>query len=94
MSREPVAQPVEHIPFKDGVAGSNPARLTTQMIEEQYFTIKQVAERLGMSLEKIRQLVMHEPGVLRLHGTSGTRFTYRVPVSVLERIIHRSTNPH
>lgn len=26
--REPLAQPVEHIPFKDGVDGSNPSRLT------------------------------------------------------------------
>jgi addiction module HigA family antidote len=29
ISREPLAQAVEHLPFKQRVAGSNPARLTT-----------------------------------------------------------------
>lgn len=30
-SADPLAQPVEHIPFKDGVLGSNPKRITFKL---------------------------------------------------------------
>jgi hypothetical protein len=36
---EPLAQPVEHIPFKDGVDGSNPSRLTIFLTKELFAQI-------------------------------------------------------
>jgi hypothetical protein len=67
---------------------------------EQYFTIKELAERLKTSLEKTRLMVKDEPGVLRIlpeptHGKTKTRpkTMYRIPESVVERILRRSANP-
>ena len=67
---------------------------------EQYFTIKELAERLKTSLEKTRLMVKDEPGVLRIlpepsHGKTKTRPKpmYRIPESVVERILRRSANP-
>ena len=67
---------------------------------EQYFTIKELAERLKTSLEKTRLMVKDEPGVLRIlpepsHGKTKTRpkTMYRIPESVIERIVRRSANP-
>ena len=67
-----------------------------QVIEKHY-TINELAERLTMSFERTRQLVMDEPGVLRIaaktHGERRTRTMYRIPESVIERILRRSANP-
>jgi len=67
---------------------------------EQYFTIKELAERLKTSTEKTRQMIKDEPGVLRIlpepsHGKTKTRpkTMYRIPESVVERILRRSANP-
>ena len=67
---------------------------------EQYFTINDLAEILKTSLEKTRLMIKDEPGVLRIlpapsHGKTKTRpkTMYRIPESVVERILRRSANP-
>ena len=67
---------------------------------EQYFTINDLAEILKTSLEKTRLMIKDEPGVLRiLPETNGTKkksrpkTMYRIPESVIERIVRRSANP-
>jgi hypothetical protein len=65
-------------------------------IEEQY-TIKEVAGMLKASMEKTRLIVKDEPGVLRFFAPArrGVRpkAMYRIPASVVERILRRSANP-
>ena len=67
---------------------------------EQYFTIKELAERLKTSPSKTRLMIKDEPGVLRIlpepsHGKTKTRpkAMYRIPESVVERILRRTANP-
>jgi hypothetical protein len=72
---------------------------------EKYYTINDLAELLSMSFERVRQLVMNEPGVLVIppstprsfaarRGTSSrTRNIYRIPASVAQRILRRCANP-
>ena len=67
---------------------------------EQYFTIKELAERLKTSSSKTRLMVKDEPGVLCILpepslGKKKTRpkAMYRIPESVVERILRRSANP-
>ena len=65
---------------------------------EKHYTINEIAEMLSMSFERARQLVKDEPGVLRFApqgklGTRGRRTMYRIPESVVQRIVRRSTNP-
>ena len=67
-----------------------------QVIEKHY-TINELAELLTMSFERMRQLVMDEPGVLRIapktQGERRGRTMYRIPESVVQRILPRSANP-
>ena len=65
---------------------------------EKHYTINELCELLNMSFERTRQLVMDEPGVLRFmpHGKTnrpGRRTMYRIPESVVQRILRRSANP-
>jgi hypothetical protein len=65
---------------------------------EKHYTIAELAEVLNISLERTRQLVMDEPGVLKFspehEGGRPTRRTmYRIPDSVVQRILRRSANP-
>jgi hypothetical protein len=69
---------------------------------EKCYTIAELALLLHMSLERTRQLVMAEPGVLVFSqhqaskdrgGERRTRNMYRVPASVVERILRRCANP-
>jgi hypothetical protein len=65
---------------------------------EKYFTINDLSERLSMSLERTRLMVKDEPGVLRITPPpSGlkrrSKTMYRIPESVVERILRRSANP-
>jgi hypothetical protein len=66
-------------------------------VEKQY-TINEVSDLLKMSFSTVRLLVKDEPGVLRFQtskrgAAKRTRTMYRIPESVLERIIRRCTNP-
>jgi hypothetical protein len=58
---------------------------------EKYYTIKDVAQTLSISLEKARSMVKDEPGVLKF--TTRNKSMYRVPGHVIERILRRSSNP-
>jgi hypothetical protein len=65
---------------------------------EKYYTINELAEMLHMSFERARQLVKDEPGVLRFApqsngGKPRRRTMYRIPESVVHRILRRSANP-
>jgi hypothetical protein len=64
------------------------------MIEiEPNFTFTELAERLRLSYEKIRQLFRNEPGVIIIPSRGGQKVTYRVPESVVQRVLRRCTNP-
>ena len=58
---------------------------------------KPVCRTLDHDFERARQLVMDEPGVLRIaprtKGERRTRTMYRIPEGVVQRILRRSTNP-
>jgi hypothetical protein len=77
------------------MAETSPA-LTAHPIEKHY-KIRYIQDRLSLSYEAVRQLVMHEPGVVippnRSQGKRRTRNTYLVPESVLLRLLRRCTNP-
>lgn len=70
---------------------------------EKHYTINDLAELLSMSFERVRQLVMNEPGVLvfappttsntRRKQSNRTRHMYRIPASVVQRILRRCANP-
>ncbi len=61
---------------------------------EKHYAIRELAERL--SLERTRLLIKDEPGVLRFipQTKSGktARTMYRVPESVVQRILRRNAN--
>ena len=87
------------VPFRratEAIGGRN----EVEAMIEQYFTINELAERLKTSLEKTRLMVKDEPGVLRIvPETTGAKkksrpkAMYRIPESVIERILRRSANP-
>lgn len=65
---------------------------------EKHYTIKEMRELLNLSFERCRQLVMNEPGVLRIPPAGKTIETagalmYRIPESVIQRILRRNANP-
>lgn len=81
-----------------------PTHSTSPVPLEKHYTINELADVLSMSFERVRQLVMNEPGVLvfeptklsnisRRAGTRTRRRTYRIPASVLHRILRRCANP-
>jgi hypothetical protein len=65
---------------------------------EKHYTINELCDVLKMSFSTVRLLVKDEPGVLKFQtskrcATKRTRTMYRIPESVLQRIIRRNTNP-
>jgi hypothetical protein len=63
---------------------------------EKHYTIAELADALCLSFERTRQLVMHEPGVLRFGRQSPgkrSRTLWRIPESVVQRILRRCANP-
>jgi hypothetical protein len=65
---------------------------------EKHYTINDLSGILNMSFERTRQLVKDEPGVLRFvaggpTGKRRTRTMYRIPESVVQRILRRCANP-
>jgi hypothetical protein len=65
---------------------------------EKHYTINELTDLLKMSFSTVRLLVKDEPGVLRIQtckrcDAKRTRTMYRIPESVLQRIIRRCTNP-
>lgn len=68
---------------------------------EQYYTIGDIADILKTSLEKTRLMIKDEPGVLRIvpdqpkgrKKAPRQKIMYRIPESVVQRILRRSANP-
>jgi hypothetical protein len=66
-------------------------------IEQQHFTIKQLAELWGMSRETIRRMFLLEPGVVKLRAKAPAKghqrnyTSWRIPREVAERVYRRST---
>ena len=76
-----------------------PVACITGQIEKHY-TINDLTELLSMSFERVRQLVKDEPGVLVIPSSSisisrskRTRNSYRIPASVVQRLLRRYANP-
>jgi len=87
---DPGATPLN--PFL-GRSGSSPPRPGDVAIERQY-TISELSSMLRMSFERVRLLVKDEPGVLRFSaGNRARRTMYRIPESVVRRIVRRYANP-
>ncbi len=66
-------------------------------VERQY-TINELCDLLNMSFSTVRLLVKDEPGVLRFQtskrgSAKRARTMYRIPESVVKRIIRRCANP-
>jgi hypothetical protein len=57
---------------------------------EKHFTINELAELLNMSFGKARLLIKDEPGVLKF---GDKRMMYRIPESVVQRVLRRCSNP-
>lgn len=79
------------------MAETTPALAAPAPIEKHY-KIRYLEERLSLSYERVRQLVLNEPGVVVLPPTKAqskrrTRNTYLIPESVVLRILRRCTNP-
>lgn len=63
---------------------------------ERHYTINELSEALQISFERCRQMVKSEPGVLRFGRQSPgkrSRTLYRIPESVIQRILRRCANP-
>lgn len=64
---------------------------------EKHYTIAELADVLSISLERTRQLIMDEPDVVRIpakgKSAKGNRTMYRIPESVVQRILRRNANP-
>ena len=65
---------------------------------EKHYTINELCDLLKMSFSTVRLLVKDEPGVLKFQTTKRcaakrARTMYRIPESVLQRIIRRCANP-
>jgi hypothetical protein len=65
-------------------------------IDQDHYTIKELAAKWHSSYNTIKRLFEHEPGVLRLRGApapKGHRRTYstwKIPREVAERVYRRS----
>lgn len=64
---------------------------------EKHYTINDLKDILNMSFGKVRLMVKDEPGVLRFsplkkNGKVSGRTMYRIPESVVQRILRRSAN--
>lgn len=65
---------------------------------EKHYTITELCELLQMSFSTVRLLIKDEPGVLKFQtskrcAAKRARTMYRIPESVLQRIIRRRSNP-
>lgn len=63
-------------------------------IEEVYFTVTKVAERLKINEDTVRRLFLNEPGVLVICFPRRGRRVYRtlrIPETVLQRVVTRLT---
>ena len=86
-----------------GVKGVESARLPVpaepgaENPSVRVYTVKEIAEMLKLSDDRVRELFQREPGVLAIgrNRTEGRRgyVTLRVPQAVFERVYRRLQNP-
>src|SRR5580698_9334049 len=72
--------------------------LDTVIEVERHYTITELCDLLQMSFSTVRLLIKDEPGVLKFQtskrcAAKRARTMYRIPESVLQRIIRRCSNP-
>jgi excisionase family DNA binding protein len=63
-------------------------------LNDVYFTVTEVAERLKINEDTVRRLFLHEPGVLVICFPRRGRRVYRtlrIPEAVLQRVVTRLT---
>lgn len=63
-------------------------------LNEVYFTVTEVADRLKINEDTVRRLFLHEPGVLVICFPRRGRRVYRtlrIPETVLQRVVTRLT---
>jgi len=63
-------------------------------MNEEFRTVAQVAEMLGVSKDTVRRLFADEPGIIDLGRRETTRHkrryrVLRIPASVLDRVVNR-----
>ena len=66
------------------------------LMPERYYAVRDIAEMLQLSDDKVRRMFQREADVLVI-GDSSTRYkrrytTLRIPASVLTRVLRRMTN--
>lgn len=66
---------------------------TGSLAGEVYLTIHEVAQVLAITEDATRRIFRNEPGVVRFVQPGGKRVRIRIPVDVVERVIHRNTVP-
>jgi len=66
-------------------------------LTERHYSVKEIAEKWGLSPTAIRRLFRDEPGVLRFtkekRGLQREYVTLRIPASVAERVYRRLMRP-
>ena len=64
-----------------------------QNLPEEYYSVVQIAQRLNLSHDLVRNLFMREPGVLAITRPAKRNKriyrTLRIPASVLNRVVTR-----
>lgn len=65
---------------------------STVTMMEQHYSVRELADKWGFTLEYIRKLFQDEPGVLTTRSKNGKKRGYgvlRIPASVAERVYGR-----
>ena len=67
--------------------------MTDEFYDEPYYSPKQIAERMNLSVGTIHRLVKGEPGIIEIveHGLMRDWVTIRIPESVWKRVYERLT---
>jgi Helix-turn-helix domain len=78
------------------LSGTARCNCENRNMNEEFRTVAQVAEMLGVSRDTVRRLFADEPGIIDLgrHETAQGRRRYRllrIPDSVLDRVLNRKS---
>lgn len=60
---------------------------------KEWYKFREIAAEMDVGHGTVRNLFVREPGVLRVGLPGSKRPTYRVPLSVYERVKLRMSNP-
>jgi hypothetical protein len=74
-----------------------PAEAGAEIPSVRVYTVKEIAEMLKLSDDRVRELFQREPGVLAIGRSRSTErrgyLTLRIPQDVFERVYRRLQNP-